>query len=269
MIVATIIGLFAAAILLFSGYIFGLWRGGRMRENLQAQLDYFQGEVDRLNVDAGGKINTLLEQGAHSQQLKTQLSDYHEKIDKFSENADKKFSTLIEYSDNLNTVVKPLAEWESQIEKLDDAVREMKKSASVDNKENKLIDLKTSVEHRSNLTELMDEIISKANFESILLSDDQGLPLAGNSEINDLDILAAISAFALIFCDRFTRDGFIAPLSLMTHDPKGREMLFRVFYIENERFVLTSISKGLMLTSNALDPALTKVSDILLSNTLD
>lgn len=269
MIVATIIGLFAATILLLSGYIFGIWREGQTRESLQAQLNYFQDEVDRLNVDAGGKINTLIAQGAHSQNIQTQLSDYHEKMDKFSENADKNFSTLIEYSDNLNTVVKPLAEWESQIEKLDDAVREMKKSASAGNKESKLKDLKTSVEHRSNITDLMDEIIIKANFESILLSDDQGLPLAGNSEINDLDTLAAISAFALIFCDRFTRDGFVAPLSLMTHDPEGREMLFRVFYIENQRFVLTSVSKGLMLTSNSLDPALTKVADILLSNALD
>ena len=99
-----------------------------------------------------------------------------------------------------------------------------------------------------------------------MLSDEDGLPIAANSNINDLERLAAISSFVLIFSDRFARDGAAAPVSLLTHDNENREMLYRIFHVEDQRFVLTAISVGLSLTSTALDPALTKVKDILTSS---
>ena len=220
MIVATIVGLIATISLLLAGYIFGIRQGRFARENLKDQLAHSHNEINRL-------INT-----------------------------ESKIDTLIEQNDSLNRTMEPSVEWELQLTKLDNAVKAIQSSVKNSTTSNGLTNLQTSATHRSNLTDLMDEIIEKAGFESVLLSDDQGLPLSGNTGIQNLDRLAAISAFALIFCDRFTRDGFVAPLSLMTHDPEHREMLCRVFYIGQQRFVLTAIAIDLMLTSDALEPTL-------------
>jgi hypothetical protein len=234
MVLAIIIGLFSAAILLAAGYIFGTRRDSLAHSAVKDQLTQAQSEIARLNVNAETKMDVLLQQG-----------------------------------DTLSKIVKPLAEWDSQLEKLDDAVKVMQDSAS-NNKgssilTSKLTNLETSASHRSNLTSLMDEIVIKAGFEMALLSDDQGLPISGDSNMQDIDKFSALSAFILIFCDRFTRDGLVAPLSLLTHDADDREMLCRVFYIGEQRFVLTAISVGKMLTSDVLDPTLPKVADILSS----
>ncbi|MEE9397722.1 MAG: roadblock/LC7 domain-containing protein [Methylococcales bacterium] len=229
MVVAMVIGLIAAAMLLLAGYIFGAKKGGQVRENLQKQLSYQQNEAIRLNTDTEKKIDALMQQ-----------------------------------SDTLHRVVEPLAEWESHVAKLDNVVKEMQSSASQRDKVAlELTNLETTAQHRGDLTRLMDEITEKAHFETVLLSDENGLPVAANATAKDLDRLAAISSFVLVFGDRLTRDGGAAPLSLMVHDTENREMLCRIFHIGNQRFVLTAISIGLQLTSTALDPALSKVTRIL------
>ena len=231
MILAIMIGLFSAAILLWAGYIFGTRRDNLAYQNVKSQLAQAQREISRLNHNAETKMDALLQQG-----------------------------------DSLSKIVRPLTEWESQLGKLDDAIKVMQNSSPKNNTvTNELYDLETNASHRSNLTSLMDEIVKKAGFEMALLSDDQGLPISGDSNIQDIDKLAALSAFILIFCDRFTRDGLVAPLSLLTHDADHREMLCRVFYIGEQRFVLTAISVGQMLTSDVLDPTLPKVADTLSS----
>lgn len=231
MILAIIIGLFSASILLIAGYLFGTRRDNVAYTNVKDQLTQAQSEIARLNLNADTKMDALLQQ-----------------------------------SDHLNKMVKPLSEWESQLSKLDDAVKVMQDSASQNNKmANELTNLKTNASHRSNLTSLMDEIVSKAGFEMALLSDDQGLAISGSTDIKNLDELAALSAFILIFCDRFSRDGLSTPLSLLTHDTDNREMLCRIFHVGEQRFVLTAISVDQLLTSEVLDPTLPKVAAILSS----
>ncbi|MCK5888513.1 MAG: roadblock/LC7 domain-containing protein [Methylococcales bacterium] len=237
MIIAIIIGIFAAALLLLAGYIFGAKQGDSVRENLQGQLAFSQSEVKQFNASTEKKMDTLIEQSGNM-------------------------------SGSLNRVVEPLSEWKSQIGKLDDVVKEMQGSVDKNSKMAfDLTNLKTNAKDRGNLTRLMDEIVEKAGFEVVLLSDDNGLPITANSDITDLDRLAAISAFVLIFSDRFIRDGATVPLSLLTHDNESREMLCRIFYVGEQRFVLTAIAVDLLLTSTALDPVLVKVMDILSSST--
>lgn len=255
MILAIIIGLFSAIILLIAGYIFGTRRDNSAYKDIKEQLAQSQREISRLNLSADTQKN-----------MKDQLVQAQGEISRLNLNAETKMDTLLQQSDSLNKIVKPLAEWDSQLGKLDDAVQVMKDSADSNKKvANELTNLETNASHRSNLTSLMDEIVKKAGFEMALLSDDQGLPISGNSNIQDIEKFAALSAFILIFCDRFTRDDLVAPLSLLTHDADNREMLCRIFNIGDQRFVLTAISLNQMLTSDVLDPTLPRVADILTS----
>ena len=237
MIIAIIIGIFAAIILLFAGYIFGVKQGRLVRKNLQEQLLFSQQEVKQYNLTTEKKMDTLLKKSG-------------------------------DLSGHLNRVSAPLSAWQSQIEKLDDSLKKMQGSVNQNSKMAfELTNLKTNATDRGNLTRLMDEIVDKAGFETVLLSDDNGLPIAANNSFTDLDHLAAISAFVLIFSDRFIRDGATTPLSLLTHDNENQEMLCRIFHVGSQRFVLTAISIDLLLTSTTLDPTLPKVIDLLSSST--
>ena len=130
MLLATLVGLFAAITLLFAGYIFGARRGRRVRLNLQQQLVYSQNELTQFNL-----------------------------------NADKKIDRLLQQSKDLNSVVKPISEWENQLKKLDSVVKTIQNSVvSKEGVALDLTDLKTNAKHRSNLTHLMDEIADKASF---------------------------------------------------------------------------------------------------------
>ena len=73
--------------------------------------------------------------------------------------------------------------------------------------------LQSSSTHRRDLAQLMNEIAEKAKFTVVLLSDENGLPLASSHNIADLDRLAAISAFVVIFGDRIRRNDDFMPVS--------------------------------------------------------
>lgn len=115
------------------------------------------------------------------------------------------------------------------------------------------------------LTALLDQVAEKGNFSAVLLSDEQGWPLASSSGSRDLDKLGATSSLMLLLADRMGRDGSPAPLSLMVHDSANRIVLCRLFHVENQRLSLTAVSVGGHLTPAALDPALVKLNAVLVN----
>ena len=119
--------------------------------------------------------------------------------------------------------------------------------------------------HHSDLSTLLDQIAEKGNFTAVLLSDNEGLPLASSRNARDLDRLGATSSLLLLMADRFGRDDAPSPLSLMVHDGANMVTLCRIFNVNDQRLALTAVSPGGQLTPTALDPALVKV-DVVLSN---
>ena len=119
--------------------------------------------------------------------------------------------------------------------------------------------------HHGDLSTLLDQIAEKGNFSAVLLSDNEGLPLAASRNARDLDRLGATSSLLLLIADRLARDDAPAPLSLMVHDGANRVTLCRIFRVGYQRLALTAVSPGGQLTPTALDPALVKV-DAALSN---
>jgi hypothetical protein len=184
---------------------------------------------------------------------------------KLSEQEDLKIDMLLRQSDALQRVIEPLAKWDEQVEKLRADIKQMQSTIiHHDQVALELTGLQTSTANRGDLARLMDEIVEKAHFETVLLSDENGLPLVTNSNAKHLDRIAAIASFVVIFGDRISRDDTTArPVSFLVRDKAGRDILCRIFEAGNQRLVLTAVSTELQLTPGALDPALEKVVNAL------
>lgn len=177
---------------------------------------------------------------------------------------DAKIDTLLQQSNALQHVIEPLTEWEIKVEKIQSDIELMQASmVSHDSVALKLNNLETETHHRSDLTQLMDEIAEKAHFKAILLSDENGLPLVSNHGAVDLERLAAIASFVLLFGERINSDKDCEPTSFLVREAKNKDILSRIFLVGKQRLVLTAVSLELQLTPNALDPALEKITRIL------
>ena len=180
------------------------------------------------------------------------------------EQKDLRIDTLLQQSDALQRVIEPLADWDIQLEKLHADIKQMQASMlNQDQVALELTNLQTSSKDRGDLNSLMDEIAKKAPFESVLLSDENGLPLVSSSNAKDLERLAAIASFVVIFGDRMSRDDSAIPISFLVRDSHNRDILCRIFHVGKQRLVITAVSVKLKLTPSALDPALDKVISLL------
>lgn len=118
------------------------------------------------------------------------------------------------------------------------------------------------------LNRLLDQIADKGNFATVLLSDNEGWPLAASSNAKDLDRLGATASLLLLVADRLGADDAPVPLSLMVRDADSMVTLCRIFRVGDHRLALTAISPSVLLTCTALDPALVKVDAALVGRKL-
>jgi len=182
-----------------------------------------------------------------------------------AEQKDSKIDALLQKSEALQRFIEPLAEWDEHVEKLRSEMQRMQASMqSQDQVSLQLSNLQSTATSRSDLTTLMDEIAEKGQFQALLLSDEDGLPLVSSSNAEELDWLAAIASFVVIFGDRIQRDGAASPIAFLVRDSDNRDILCRIFHVGSRRLVLTAVSVEMQLTPGALDPALDKVTGILL-----
>jgi len=182
-----------------------------------------------------------------------------------AEQKDSKIDALLQKSEALQRFIEPLAEWEEHVAKLRAEMQRMQTSMhSQDQVSLELSNLQSTATSRSDLTTLMDEIAEKGHFQALLLSDEDGLPLVSSSNTEELDWLAAIASFVVIFGDRMQRDGAASPIAFLVRDSDNRDILCRIFNVGSRRLVLTAVSVEMQLTPAALDPALDKVTGILL-----
>lgn len=117
-----------------------------------------------------------------------------------------------------------------------------------------------------NLTALLDQIADKGNLSAVLLSDEQGLPLAASRNARDLDRLGATSSLMLLLADRLARDESHAPVSLLVNDADNSVTLCRLFHVDKQRLSLTAVSRGVQLAPAALDPVLVPLQAALMGS---
>ena len=116
---------------------------------------------------------------------------------------------------------------------------------------------------RTHLPRLLDTLVRRGGFAAVLLSDEMGLPLAASAGARDADVLAGVSSLVLTLADRVSSSGGAAPLAVLLRDSSNQRILHRIFSVNGERFLVTAVSKGNEISTDALDPALAALEDVL------
>jgi hypothetical protein len=122
-----------------------------------------------------------------------------------------------------------------------------------------LAQFSTSAGQRRDLAPLLDKIAAVGHFTTVLLCNEEGLPLAASRASQTPDRLAAASTRLALVADQIGEEQGIAPLSVMVRDASDATMLCRIFRVQGQRLSLTAVSNDSRLTSVALDPALMKI----------
>ena len=112
---------------------------------------------------------------------------------------------------------------------------------------------------RRDLVPMLDKIGEVGRFETVLLANEEGLPLASNSASQNLDRLAATSTRLALVADQIAGENGGAPLAVMLRDASDATTLCRIFRVQDQKLTLTAISRDSRLASTALDPALAKI----------
>ena len=115
---------------------------------------------------------------------------------------------------------------------------------------------------RRDLSPLLDAIVTIGGFASVVLSNDEGLPLAASPPSADQDRILAASTRLFIVIDRIA--GMRPPQSILIGHVDGATTLCRMFRVRDQRMLLTAASNDPRLSSSALDPALARIETALL-----
>jgi hypothetical protein len=118
----------------------------------------------------------------------------------------------------------------------------------------------TNVGRRRDLTPLLDKIAAVGNFTTVMLTNEEGLPLAASRASRDVERLAAATTRLALVADQIGGEGGHAALSIMVRDASDETTLCRMFRMSDGlRLSVTAVSKDPRLTSVVLDPALAKI----------
>lgn len=127
----------------------------------------------------------------------------------------------------------------------------------------RLTDALASIDHgaqRRDLTELLDQIAERGRFSSITLNDEDGWPLATNSNVTELERLTATASVLQLLVDRLGPPAYPAPSAIVVHDSANHLTLSRIFTINRRRFTLTAEATGTQVGPTTLDPALASIA---------
>lgn len=116
---------------------------------------------------------------------------------------------------------------------------------------------------RHHLPRLLDTLVRRGGFATVLLSDEMGLPLAASSGARDADVIAGVSSLVFTLADRVASSGGAAPMAVLLRDSSNQRILHRIFTVGKERFLVTAVAKGSEISTDALDPALAALEHIL------
>ncbi|WP_315700920.1 MULTISPECIES: hypothetical protein [unclassified Bradyrhizobium] len=122
-----------------------------------------------------------------------------------------------------------------------------------------LAQLASEAGERRELVPLLDKIAEVGRFETVLLTNEEGLPLAANSAARHQERLAAAATRMALVAEKIAEAHGAAPLSVMLRDSSDATTLCRIFRVQDQKLTLTALSNDSRLASVALDPAVTKI----------
>ena len=117
--------------------------------------------------------------------------------------------------------------------------------------------------HPGDLGRLLDEIATRAGVSALVLCDAEGLAVASSSATFDADRLAAVASAYLALADRYDQLGVPVPQAFVARDADHQSVLYRIFTVCSNPYVLSAVTKGTPLSPHALDAALDKIEHAL------
>lgn len=165
---------------------------------------------------------------------------------------------------DLDQLIRPLREREQHEERWRrDMTALLKPLAEKERRGHELSHMELGLVSRGELPILLDTIVSRVGLVAVVLTDAVGLPLAMSQNAEQGEVLAGISALLVNVRERTITAEQPAPYAFVVHDESHREILYRVFTLDDEEYVLIAIAQGLELTHDVLDPALPHVIQLL------
>jgi len=251
---ALLIGLIAAAVLLFAGYQIGISVGTKEREQLRQELEQRSGEY-RSQVQVLGK--SLQQQEAMQQTLENDMRRYVSWISQGQANTE-------QMRTELSSMLKPLMERGRADDDLRNSMQQLLEPLMQrEQLGQNLAEIDLGTGQREELPRLLDNIATTGGFSVVLLSDEAGLPLAASSGTDNPERYAGLASLLMLLIERLAREPGPEPLAIVVHNEANEQMLSRVFEASGQKLMLTAVSASSSMSPMALDPALTKLQTVL------
>jgi hypothetical protein len=119
--------------------------------------------------------------------------------------------------------------------------------------------LDPSLSSRGALSQLLSAVAKRAGFSTVLITDNNGLPMAQSEGAKQTEMLCATLGLLLNMVDRISSNGSSHPLAVVLRDSDNQIALHRLFKVEGQRYVLTAIASGGLLPPDILDPVLARI----------
>jgi hypothetical protein len=127
--------------------------------------------------------------------------------------------------------------------------------------------LDPSLSGRGGLGELLNTLAKRAGFSTVLITDNNGLPMGQSDGAKEVERQCATLGLLLNMVDRIGGGGAPAPLAVMLRDTENQVALHRLFKVEGQRYVLSAVASGGLLTPDILDPTIARIERVLTKRT--
>jgi hypothetical protein len=128
--------------------------------------------------------------------------------------------------------------------------------------------LDASLKGNVGLSQLLSTMARRAGFSTVLVTDNNGLPMGQNEGAQHVEVLGASLGLLLTMVDRIAANGAPAPLAVVMRDAENHIAVHRMFKVEGQRYVLTAITSGSFLSPDTLDPTLARIERVLTTKSL-
>jgi hypothetical protein len=253
-LVISIFGALLAAIpLVLAGYLIGVRRGAETRTALRSELAQLQATLAACEGELRRYQELLL---AAQQQMASRSPE--------SEAGAAKGEPLKSQIDaSIRNVLQPLLAREQQTRELRDAVNGL--LGPMVERERLGLELARldAGSGKGGLAPLLTAMAKRAGFSTVLVTDDNGLPMGQNDGAKQVELLSATLGMILHMVDRISRAGGSIPLAVVLRDTENQVALHRMFKVDNRRYVVTATAAGGLLTPDLLDPTLARIERVL------
>jgi hypothetical protein len=165
---------------------------------------------------------------------------------------------------SLTNLLKPLLSRDLQTRELRDAVNDL--LGPIVERERlglELARLDPGLNGQGGLSHLLSNMAMRAGFSTVLVTDNNGLPMGQSDGAKRVEMLCATLGMILNMVDRIANSGGSNPLAVVLRDADNQVAIHRLFKVEGQRYVLTAIASGSFLSPDVLDPTLPRIERVL------